>query len=152
METVASRKSQLKEYLLSKRLKSTRQRSAIIETFLETKDHIDIESLYKKVRDTYPRIGYATVYRTIKLLKESGMASERHFGTRHAVYEPHTPDHHHDHLICQSCNKIIEFENKHIEKLQERIAKKYGFILTTHKHELYGFCVDCKKNKKGAFT
>ncbi|HBQ21126.1 MAG TPA: transcriptional repressor [Deltaproteobacteria bacterium] len=136
---------QLKEYLSSQGLKSTAQRDTIVQTFLETENHIDIETLYQKVKTKNPAIGFATVYRTMKLLKNSGIAHERHFGTRHAVYEPHTPDQHHDHLICIRCKKIIEFENTHIEKLQEQVAKKYKFKLTSHKHELYGYCRECQK-------
>ncbi len=134
----------LKEFLSDKGLKETRQRDAVIETFLEIKEHIGIDSLYRKVKEKNPRIGYATVYRTIKLLKECGIASERHFGSRQALYEPHTPDTHHDHLICIRCSKIVEFENDDIEKIQEVIAKKYKFTLTHHKHELYGYCGGCK--------
>lgn len=137
--------NQLKAYLVSNGLKSTTQRNTIVEVFLKTKDHIDIDSLYKKVKLKNSRIGYATVYRTMKLLKDSGIAAERHFGTRHAVYEPHLPDHHHDHLICETCDKIVEFENETIENLQEVIARKYKFKLTSHKHELYGICLDCRK-------
>ena len=134
---------QLKTYLASRGLKSTRQRDLIVETFLSIKDHIDIETLYGKVKEKNPQVGYATVYRTMKLLKECGIAAERHFGTRHAVYEPHLPNKHHDHLICLKCQKIIEFKNEEIEMLQDKIAKRHGFSLTTHKHELYGLCMDC---------
>jgi len=135
---------ELKTHLTANGLKSTRQRDAIVETFLNTHGHIDIEALYQKVKRKYPKIGYATVYRTMKLLKDSGIASERHFGTRHAVYEPRIPDQHHDHLICLKCNRIIEFENQKIEKLQDKIAKKYQFQLANHKHELYGYCANCQ--------
>jgi len=137
-------REKLKAYLASNGLKSTKQRDLIVEAFLATTDHIDIESLYVKVKRKHPKIGYATVYRTMKLLKDSGVASERHFGTRHAVYEPDLPDHHHDHLICTACGKIIEFKNQAIETLQEKIAKKYKFSLRDHKHELYGLCQDCQ--------
>lgn len=136
----------LKEFLSANGLKSTKQRDLIIETFLETKDHVDIDSLYKKVKEKNSHVGYTTVYRTMKLLKESGIASERHFGTRrHALYEPHLPNTHHDHLICVACHKIVEFENDTIEKIQKLVAQKYRFKLTHHKHELYGYCGECKK-------
>lgn len=136
---------QLRTYLNTKGLKSTKQRDIIVKTFLQTQDHIDIHSLYQKVRETFPNLGYATVYRTMKLLKECGVACERHFGTRYAVYEPSSDHAHHDHLICLECNKIVEFENKSIERLQEQVAKKYNYTLLHHKHELYGHCKDCKE-------
>lgn len=135
-----------KALLSSKGLKSTKQRDAIVQEFLKLEDHVDIDSLYQRVKAKNPKIGYATVYRTMKLLKECGMASERHFGTRQALYEPHHNTHH-DHLICVNCNKIIEFENEKIEKLQDAIAQKYGFRLENHKHELYGTCAQCRKEK-----
>ena len=144
MTSIEHHLEQLKSYLADRGLKSTKQRDSIVEIFLQITDHIDIESLYAKVKKKYPDIGYATVYRTMKLLKDSGIAAERHFGTRHAVYEPHAPHTHHDHLICEKCNTIIEFENPQIEALQEQVAKKHKFQLTTHKHELYGFCNQCK--------
>ena len=134
----------LKTLLSTKGLKSTKQRDVIIQEFLKLKEHVNIDALYQKVKTKHPTIGYATVYRTMKLLKECGMASERHFGTRQALYEPHNEATHHDHLICVKCNKIIEFENEKIEKLQDAIAKKYGFRLESHKHELYGTCSQCK--------
>lgn len=126
-------------------IKNTKQRDLILQTFLKTKEHVDIPTLCEKVRKLDPKIGVATVYRTIKLLKNSGRAHERHFGTKHAVYEPHHENTHHDHLICLECKKIVEFENHAIERLQENVAKKYGYTLTNHKHELYGYCKDCGK-------
>ena len=146
MEFHQTSREKLKAYLISNGLKSTKQRDLIVDAFLDTKDHIDIESLYVKVKRKHPKIGYATVYRTMKLLKDSGVASERHFGTRHAVYEPDLPDQHHDHLICTACGKIVEFENPAIEALQIKIAKKYKFVLKYHKHELYGLCEDCQND------
>lgn len=148
MEIFLEKLEYLKSYLVTKGLKSTKQRDMIVKIFLQAKDHIDIESLYQKVKSTYPKVGYATVYRTMKLLKDCGIASERHFGTRHAVYEPTSLDSHHDHLICLECRKIVEFKNTAIEKLQENIAKKYNFTLTHHKHELYGMCEDCRHKEK----
>ena len=132
------------QYLALKGLKSTKQRDIIVEEFLKTKEHIDVEALYEKVRARSTAIGYATVYRTMKLLKEGGLASERHFGHGYALYEPHDKDHH-DHLICLKCHKILEFENEAIEKLQDVVAKKYNFKLMTHKHELYGHCQTCQE-------
>ncbi len=88
------------------------------------------------------RVGYATVYRTMKMLSEGGMANELHFGDGATRYEIADDDAHHDHLICVECGNIVEFEEPLIEELQERIATQYGFRITHHKHELYGQCVD----------
>ena len=91
-----------------------------------------------------PRIGYATVYRTLKLLKECGLAYERHFGDGVSRYEVAWDDEHHDHLICIDCGKIVEFEDEGIEKLQHDVAAKHGFTLVRHRLELYGMCPDCQ--------
>lgn len=132
-----------KVFLGEKGLKSTRQRDLILRTFLETKDHINVESLYQKVKVVNAHIGYATVYRTMKLLKEGGLVSERHFDQGHALYEPLHAEHH-DHLICLKCHAIYEFSDDQIERLQDRIAKKFKFKLVHHKHELYGICRNCQ--------
>ena len=89
-------------------------------------------------------MGYATVYRTLKLLTECGVAFERKFGDGLTRYELADEESHHDHLICVECAKIIEFEEPKIEELQEAIAARYGFSLKSHKHEMYGTCATCQ--------
>ena len=91
-------------------------------------------------------MGYATVYRTLKLLKECGLAEERHFADGQARFENVEAEHHHDHLICESCGRIIEFVQPRIEELQEELAHRYGFVATTHKMEIYGICKECREN------
>ena len=89
-------------------------------------------------------VSKATVYRTLKLLAECGVASERRFGDGLSRYElADDGDEHHDHLICTNCGEITEFEDPRIEKLQDSIAVKHGFKLTSHKHEMYGICAKC---------
>jgi Fur family ferric uptake transcriptional regulator len=131
-------------FISSRGLKSTRQREIILQTFLETDKHIDIEELYSRVKDRSPSIGHATVYRTMKLLTECGLAHERHFGDGMARYEQVSRKKHHDHLICIKCGKIIEFTNSAIEKLQEKVAAQNSFIIFDHKLELYGHCETCR--------
>ena len=87
----------------------------------------------------------ATIYRTMKLLSESGLAHARNFGDGQTRYEPAFGREHHDHLICTRCGAIIEFENDRIEQLQDVVAKKHGFRVTSHKMELYGLCKGCQK-------
>lgn len=134
----------LNQHLQKNRLKSTKQRDIIVETFFKTQgEHIKIEELLQKVREHNPAIGYATVYRTLMLLVDAGVAHQRHFHDGQSRFELDS-NHHHDHLICTECGKIVEFENDHIENLQEQVAKRHGFSLTRHKMELYGFCSDCQ--------
>jgi len=117
--------------------------------FLESGSHLSVEELYRRVRQRNPRIGYATVYRTLRLMAESGWASSLRFGERMARFEHRTEGKHHDHLICLSCGKILEFENERIEELQTRIAQQEGFQIFDHKMELYGHCSICALKIKG---
>ncbi len=135
--------------LKNRGLKSTRQRDAIIQMFMESgKDHLSVEELYQRVRQRNPKIGYATVYRTLRLMAESGWASSRQFGNRTARFERQTEGQHHDHLICIGCGKIVEFENPRIEELQAHIARQKGFQIFEHKLELYGNCPSCLFKEK----
>jgi Fur family ferric uptake transcriptional regulator len=137
----------LAAYMARKGLRSTEQRRLIVETFFHSHSHITIEELLGQVRSADPRVGYATVYRTLKLLAESGVANERHFGDGVTRYElADGANTHHDHLICIECHGITEFEEPRIESLQDEVARTYGFDLRTHKHELYGVCADCQAN------
>lgn len=144
---VADRIEVLKRYLEEKGLKSTTQRDDIVDTFFKADTHISLEELLRRVRRKNPKVGYATVYRTMKLLVDAGLAFERHFGDGQTRYEHIAEDTHHDHLICLKCSKIIEFENKQIERLQKDVAEKMDFEVITHKLELYGLCQNCKGGK-----
>ncbi len=137
-------RARLNDYMAKHGLRSTEQRRLVTEMFFATTDHLSIEELLDRARVEEPKIGYATVYRTLKLLKECGLAYERHFGDGVSRYEVAWEDEHHDHLICVECEKIIEFEDEAIEDLQHKVAKKLGFKLVRHKLELYGVCADCQ--------
>ncbi|MDP2681849.1 MAG: transcriptional repressor [Deltaproteobacteria bacterium] len=141
---LADKKELLQKYLHEKGLKSTTQRDAIIDVFFKTNTHINLEELLKRVRRKNPKVGYATVYRTMKLLTECGVAIERQFGDGQTRYEHIPDDSHHDHCICVKCGKIMEFENQKIEHLQKEIAEKMDFTVANHKLELYGFCSKCR--------
>jgi Fur family ferric uptake transcriptional regulator len=139
--------SRLESYMERKGLRSTAQRRLIAETFFDGPPHVSIEELLARVRVRDPKIGYATVYRTLKLFTESGIADERHFGDGPSRYElsDESTQHHHDHLICVSCGKIIEFHDDRIEEVQEEVARTLGFRVHSHKHEIYGECADCQR-------
>ena len=138
-------KERWRTYVQDRRLNVTAQREAIVEQFLRTRDHVSIDELLLKVRKRHPKVGYATVYRTLKLLAECGVASERRFGDGLSRYElADDASTHHDHLICIACGKIVEFEEPRIEELQDEIALRYGFEITSHKHEMYGTCPECR--------
>ena len=134
----------LSAYMGDKGLRSTDQRRLIVEIFFRSPNHVSIEELLAEVRAEDPRVGYATVYRTLKLLAESGVAFERRFGDGLTRYELADDEAHHDHLICDACGQITEFEEPAIERLQEKVGERYGFELRSHKHELYGICPSCR--------
>lgn len=134
----------LNHYLQDKGLKRTQQRDIIAQTlFAKPHKHYRIEEILEESRKNDSSISYATVYRTLMMLVDAGLAHQRHFGKGQSQFEVVT-DHHHDHLICTKCKKIVEFENDTIEKLQESVAKNHGFKLVHHKMELYGICRECQ--------
>lgn len=124
-------------------LKFTVQRKAISEAFFRGGRHVTLSDVLIDAKDDVPGIGFATVYRTMKLLAESGFASEHKFTDgQEARYEPASEGEHHDHLICQKCGLIIEFEDDEIERLQTAIAARFGFEVRAHRHEIYGVCTE----------
>ncbi|MFN7132257.1 MAG: Fur family transcriptional regulator [Myxococcales bacterium] len=135
----------LARHMAQKGLKSTRQRSLIVGTFLESAGHISVDDLLARVRVSDPRVSAATVYRTMKLLTECGLAHARHFGDGQTRYETAAGREHHDHLICTGCGTIIEFENDRIEAMQDAVARMHGFRVSHHKMELYGLCRSCQR-------
>ncbi len=134
--------SVLKDHLAKHQLKLTRQREYILHAFLHN-EHITAEQMYRQLAKKDPHIGLATIYRTLNLFCEAGLAQARHFGSQ-TQYDNVAHKGHHDHLICTGCGKIVEFENEDIERLQEQVAAKNGFAIKTHKLELYGLCSHCR--------
>lgn len=132
----------LKDHLAKHQLKLTRQREYILHDFLQN-EHITAEQMYRLLAKKDPHIGLATIYRTLNLFCEAGLAQARHFGSQ-TQYDNVAHKGHHDHLICTGCGKIVEFENQEIERLQEQVASKHGFTIKTHKLELYGHCSHCR--------
>lgn len=134
----------LKDHLAKHRLKLTEQRGVILEAFLKA-DHITAEELYREiVRKKNQRLGLATIYRTLNLLCEVGIAQQRHFGDAKTLYDNVSRKSHHDHLICTQCGRITEFESPAIERLQEEVARRNRYVIHNHRLELYGVCEDCR--------
>ena len=133
-------KAPWRAYLQRKGLKTTQQREAIVDAFLRSSGHVALEDLLASARRKHPGVGLATVYRTVKLLEEAGIAAARHFGPGQTLYEIAEGRAHHDHLICDSCGFITEFESDEIEELQDGLAQKLGFNVLRHRHELFGLC------------
>ncbi len=133
----------LSNFLTEKNLRRSSRRKIILEAFLKEEGHITAEELYKKVVKKDSSIGIATVYRSLKIFQEAGLARMSRFGKEEARYEHEYMHSHHDHLVCIKCGEIIEFENTAIEELQEKIAKKHKFKITSHRLDLFGTCSKC---------
>lgn len=137
------------EFVTRKKLKMTPQRRRILDVFLAEQGHATSEELYQKVKRDYPTIGQATVYRTLKLLADAGLAKAVEFGDGAVRYELLYGQSHHDHLICERCGVNVEVVDPAIERLQEQVAARHGFALTGHKLYLYGICPECLKKTPG---
>jgi len=126
-------------------LKHTEQRDTILHTFLETRDHLSTDQLFRLVRKKDAKIGFTTVYRTLKLLAECGLASEVAFHDGVARYEHQFNRRNHHHMVCTECGVSVEFFLPEVGKLEEEIARKYRFDVTRHTFQIYGLCEDCRK-------
>jgi Fur family ferric uptake transcriptional regulator len=135
------------DFMASNGLHTTNQRRAIAAAFFELPGHHTLEEFYKHVLQHDESIGQTTVYRTLKLLCDAGLATETHFVDGVARYEVSLPDDHHDHMVCLRCGKVEEIYNQKIEAIQRDIAWKSGFTLTGHVHNLYGVCAQCMQAK-----
>jgi Fur family ferric uptake transcriptional regulator len=133
------------EHIQRSGLRRTAQRDLIMEIFLQTEEHLTSEDLYWLVQKQDPAVGHTTVYRTLKLLTEAGLAREVRFGDNRTYYEHHYNHEHHDHMICTECGRVFEFFSPGIESLQEKMADKLGFRPTHHSLRIWGLCGDCQK-------
>ena len=138
----------LREKLSERGYKTTPQRKEILQVFVDHSDyhHMSAEDVYNILREKDSDIGLATVYRALDLLSELGILVQVDFGDGCARYELNTADpktHHHHHLICLSCKKIIEFEEDLLDDLEADIAKKSGFKILNHEVKFFGYCSEC---------
>lgn len=132
-----------KDFCRKRGLKNSKQRDKVVEAFLATERHVGSFELYDILRKQGNRIGYSTVYRTLKLLTEAGLARtiEMEYETR---FEHKFAHKHHDHFICERCGKTIEFASPTMERIQEQVAKKHNFAIREHSLIIYGRCAKCR--------
>ncbi len=133
----------IEQKCIAKGVKLTDQRKIIAKVMSEASDHPDVDELYNRVSKLDSKISIATVYRTVKLFEEFGILAKHEFKGGKARYEQ-LSESHHDHLIDVKSGEIIEFVDPQIEKLQDRVAEKYDFILEKHIHQLFGICKECQ--------
>lgn len=131
------------DFCTARKLKNSTRRNKVIEKFLAVEKHISALELYNELRKDGIAIGYSTVYRTLKLLAESGLAREVNFGNRETHFEHKFQHPHHDHLVCLVCGQTIEFKSPRLEKLQLQIARKNRFKPQAHNLVIYGQCAKC---------
>ena len=140
----------LREKLSERGYKMTPQRKEILKIFVEHSDfhHMSAEDVYGILRENDSEIGLATVYRALDLLSDLGILVRIDFGDGCARYELNTADpkiHHHHHLICLKCKKVIEFEEDLLDELEERVAAKSDFKILNHEVKFFGYCSECRK-------
>ncbi len=144
-----SRSQRFADFLARAGLKATRQREAIVRAFFAAGRHVSAEELYHQIRSQDPGIGLVTVYRTLKLLRQAGLATQRQFGDAYTRFDPNPADWSHHHLICTRCGKIQEFQDSSLLTLRKKVARQVGFTVTEHKLELYGLCRACARLAAG---
>jgi Fur family ferric uptake transcriptional regulator len=140
-------KTIFREYLKKKGKLYSQQREQILDIFLKTEQHPTIKDLYDLVKKKYPKIGLATLYRTMDVISDAGLARKVDFGSGIKRYEHKYKHQHHDHLVCLKCGRIIEVMSPGIEKLQERLTKKHKFSAVRHRMEIFGYCSNCNRQK-----
>ncbi len=126
-------------------LKHTGQRDSILRTFLETHEHLSTEELHQLVKRTDPGIGFTTVYRTLKLFADCGLASEVAFHDGVTRYEHQYNRRSHHHMVCTECGSSVEFFSQEVGQLEQEIGRKYHYVTTRHTFQIYGICEDCSK-------
>jgi Fur family ferric uptake transcriptional regulator len=130
-------------FLRTKNLKNSKPRSDILEVFLASEGHLSAQELYDQVKLKNPRVGFATVYRTLKLLEESGLARSLDYGDGTQRYEPDRFRHHH--IICTACNRTIEFLSPELEALLQDVQQTHDYIPQTHAVRILSMCQDCSQ-------
>src|SRR3954451_12588094 len=139
-------KEKFMHFLAHKNLRITSQRQAIVDTVFSTDKHFTAEQLLEWSRERDKLVSRATVYRTLPLLTESGLVREMDFGKDYKFYDPNYAEHpNHNHIICNDCDKIVEFESDKIEKIETEISHRLGFSVKTHRLQITASCEELKK-------
>ena len=143
-----SAKTIFSQYLRKNKMLYSKQREQILDIFLKTERHPSINDLYDLVRKKNPKIGLATVYRTMEVICDAGLARKLDFGDGTKHYEHKYKHKHHHHLICLECGKIIEITSSKLEQVQRQLAKKHGFTIARDTMKIFGTCKTCKHKEK----
>jgi Fur family transcriptional regulator, ferric uptake regulator len=136
-----------RRFLRDHRLPVTRQRDLVAQTVLLAEDHLSVEGIRRRLREKGERVGTATVYRTLDVLVESGLVRAHDFGEGFKRYEPMPAQAHHEHLICERCGRVVEFQNERLERMLPVIADEHAFQHDRHRVEIYGVCRECRQRE-----
>lgn len=147
-EMVREAESIFHDHLRRVGLKHTGQRDIILRTFLDTRDHLSTDELSRLVKKKDEGIGFTTVYRTLKLLAECGLASEVAFNDGITRYEHQYNRRNHHHMVCTECGSSVEFFSADIERIEREIGRKHRYSTTRHTFQIYGLCGECQKKSK----
>ena len=137
------------EFLARNHLRLTRERRTILDEMLQIRGHFDADQLLMHFRGKGHAVSRATLYRTLGRLVEAGLVHKIEMAQGQARYEVMFGRHHHDHMICLTCGRLIEFESREIERLQEEICRRKGFTMTGHMHQIRGLCGGCAERAAG---
>ncbi len=142
---LSSISASFEEHLKRKGLNLTHQRKEILEHLLAADRHLSTEEIYDTLKKKDPALGRATVFRTLKLLQECGLAAEVETASGRSKFELKADRPHHDHMICVECGRITEFQSPMMERFQDEAIRKHGFQALWHRHEIFGRCRDCAR-------
>lgn len=142
---ISTLRDQFRTLLQLNRQRATPERFTVLDEICSTDTHFDVEDIVGRVRRRKTSISRATVYRTVELLEKYGLIRKARLTEMKSCYELTAGRHHHEHMICTSCGKIIEFESKGIETIQDTICRQHHFTMTYHFLHIFGLCGDCKK-------
>ena len=134
----------LRAHIKASRLKQTGQRETVLKVFLAGPKHVELEGLARLVQKKDPKVGFSTVYRSMKLFTECGLAKEHKFLYGKTSFEHSVGEQPHDYLVCRHCGSVQEFSNPLIQAVQEKVSKELDFKLEQHRLELYGVCSKCQ--------
>ena len=146
MVTKSKRKKTSKQILNSSSQRVTNQRALLLDLIRHSYGHLDADELYRKANDKNHKLSLSTVYRNLQLFKRLGLIAEYHFDEEHHHYEAR-PTTEHQHLVCLSCGKIVEFNLPLSQQLRDTIGKQHGFEINEVELRLSGLCADCRKKK-----
>ena len=132
-----------RDFLATQGLRLTRQRQLVAQTLIDASDHLSADEMAARLKDK--NVSKATVYRSLQLLVDSGLADGQDYGDGRLYYEIMVGRQHHDHLVCLSCGELIEFQSAEVEQIQDRVASAHDFDIVSHTHKLFGYCGRCRK-------